>query len=221
MAMHGWCPPDEATAASTMAVFIEWVRAAARQPDPPRWVTARAAMMGKIDPQAVFRWEAEEPASFAAAIAAFAGLDERLGALGNRLRYAGRKEALVLRCGGTRLAWSRDELRAACEVGVRNMPALPDRIAAALQAGTWDRLVAEAAFHLLHNNTRPDDRVLCRWDRVDAAGEHKERHCLPFGVLTVGATLVLADAPEEELAAIAAAERARMLRPPPSSPGAP
>jgi hypothetical protein len=224
--MHDWHPLDEATAASAMAVFVEWVRAAARQPQPPRWVTAGVAMTGKIDPEAAFRWQAEEPASFAAAIAAFAGLDQSLGVLGNRLRYTGPKEALVLRPGGARLAWSRDELRMLCGFGKSGaVPALPADIDTALREGTWEEVIAETAFHLLRNNTRPDDRVLCEWRGVSAAD--KPRPHLPsqggreFGVLTVGATLILADAAANELAAIAAAEQARMLRPLLSGPGVP
>lgn len=224
-----WYPPDEAAAASAMAVFVEWVRAAAAQPDLPRWMSVWGGMTGSVDPEAVFRWEAEEPASFGMALAAFAGLDESAGIAGNRLRYTGSKEALVLWRGGARMAWSRDELRAACQAGthqvVRRPDSLPATVDAALREETWDELVAETAFHLLHNNTRPDDRVLCQWGGVGAAGAPQAgappQGGREFGVLTLGATLILADAAGDELAAIAALERARILRPPLSGPGVP
>jgi hypothetical protein len=167
-----------------------------------------------VDPAAVFRWEVEEPASFHAAVAAFAGLDQALGVLGNRLRYAGPREALVLRRRAVRLAWSRDALRLLRGVspvaGTPTAPPLPTDIAGTLGTGTWEELVAEAAFHLLHTNTRPDDRVLCALATSCA-----------FGVLTVGATLILTDAAHDELEVIAAQERAKILRPPPSAPAAP
>jgi hypothetical protein len=224
-----WYPPDEATAASTMAVFVEWLRAAAAQPDPPRWMSVWGEATRAIDPGAVFRWEAEEPASFGMALAAFAGLDESAGMAGNRLRYTGPKEALVLWRGSARMAWSRDGLRAVCQAGTHQVVTRPDSLPAAVDAalreGTWDELIAETAFHLLHNNTRPDDRVLCQWDGVGAADTPGVAPCLHagkvLGVLTVGATLILADATDDRLAAIAAKEGAKILRPPLSAPGAP
>ena len=189
--IKAWQPPDEATAASTLAVFVEWLRATARLPD--------------ADPATIRQWSARDAAAFAAAIAAFAGLDPRAGNAANRLRHAGPQEALVLRRGGVRQSWSRDALR-------QNLPPLPADLAAALGSGTWHDLVQTAAWHLLRLNTRPDDRLLWAGDPTDAR---------PLGALICGATIILTDAPADELPAIAAEELGEILRPPPADPDAP
>jgi hypothetical protein len=177
-----WHPPDEATAASTLAVLVEWLRATARLPN--------------ADPDTAREWAARNAAGFAA----FAGLDQAAGNAANRTRHAGPQEALVLRRDGLRRSWSRDALK-------ENKPPFPQHIAAALNSGTWHDLVSSAAWHLLHEKTRPDDRLL--WD-----GDPADPWAL--GALTCGATLILADA----LPAIAREEQARILRPPPSGPDA-
>jgi hypothetical protein len=186
MSARSWFPPDEPTAASTLTVFVEWLRATARLPD--------------ADPDAVTRWMALDDALFAEAIAAFAGLDAAAGNAANRLRYAGPREALVLRRGGSRQSWSRDALR-------QNRPPPPTDLATTLSGGTWKDLVATVAWHLLEAETRPDDRLLWAGDPTDA---------LPFGALACGATLILTDAPADALPAIATGEKAKLLRPPPS-----
>src|SRR5271169_4196246 len=134
MNTNTWFPPDEPTAASTLAVFVEWLRATARLPG--------------VDPDAIRQWAARDDAAFTAAVAAFAGLDPAAGNVANRLRHAGPQEALVLRRGGIRQSWSRDALR-------QHRPPLPADLAAALGSGTWHDLVASAAWHLLQMNTRP------------------------------------------------------------------
>jgi hypothetical protein len=189
--IKAWHPPDEATAASTLAVFVEWLRATARLPE--------------ADPAAIRQWAARDETAFTAAIAAFAGLDPQAGNAANRLRYAGPQEALVLRRGGVRQSWSRDALR-------QGTPPLPADLAAALGSGTWHDLLAAAAWHLLRANTRPDDRLLWAGDPADP---------LPLGTLICGAAIILTDAPADALPAIAAEERAQILRPPPSNPDAP
>jgi hypothetical protein len=189
--IKAWHPPDEATAASTLAVFVEWLRATARLPD--------------ANPDAIRQWAARDEAAFAAAIAAFAGLDPAAGNAANRLRYAGPREALVLRRGGVRQSWSRDALR-------QGAPPLPADLAGALGSGTWHDLLASAAFHLLHANTRPDDRLLWAGDPTDP---------WPLGALICGAAIILTDAPADTLPAVAAEERATILRPPPSGRDAP
>jgi hypothetical protein len=181
-----WHPPDEAAAASTLAVFVEWLRATARLPG--------------ADPDAVREWAGREADAFSEAIAAFAGLDPAAGNAANRLRYTGPREALVLRRGGVRQSWSRDALR-------HNQPPLPADIAAAFHAGTWHDLVASVAWHLLDADTRPDDHLLWSGDPTDA---------LPLGALICGATIILTDAPAEAPPFIAAEESATILRPPPS-----
>jgi hypothetical protein len=154
------------------------------------------ARLPEADPVTARKWAARDDAGFAA----FAGLDQAAGNAANRLRYAGPQEALVLWRGGVRQSWSRDALRA-------NRPAVPADIAAALHSGTWHELVASAAWHLLQENTRPDVRLL--WD-----GDPADPRAL--GALTCGAALILADA----LPAIAAEEKAKILRPSPSGPDA-
>jgi hypothetical protein len=183
-----WHPHDEATAAGTLTVFVEWLRATARLPG--------------AKPDAVRAWAARDQPAFIAAIAEFAGLDAAAGNAANRLRYSGPREALVLRRGGIRLSWSRDALR-------QNRPPLPADIAAALQSGTWHDLVASTAWHLLDAGTRPDDRL--RW-----AGTIADAWAL--GALVCGAAIILTDAPADALPAIAAEERGKILRPPPSGP---
>ena len=186
MGAKSWFPPDEPTTASTLAVFVEWLRATARQRD--------------ADPDAVRRWMARGDAQFTAAIAAFAGLDAAAGNAANRLRYAGPRDALVLRRGGTRQSWSRDALR-------RKPAPLPADLAITLGSGCWKDLVATVAWHLLEAETHPDDRLLWAGDPTDP---------LPFGALACGATLILTDAPADALPAIATEEKAKILRPPPS-----
>jgi hypothetical protein len=185
-----WFPPDEPTAAGTLTVFVEWLRATARLPD--------------ADPDAVRDWMARDDAAFADAIAAFAGLDPAAGNAANRLRYTGPREALVLRRGGLRQSWSRDALW-------QNLPPLPADLAAALRAGTWQDLIATVAWHLLEAETRPDDRLLWAGDPTDP---------LAFGALACGAAIILTDAPAGVLPAIATEETARTVRPPPSDPDA-
>ena len=165
-----WFPVDEATAASTAAVFVEWLRATGRAPDDD------------------------------AAFADFAGLDAAAGVAANRLRYPGPREALVLRRGELRNAWSRDGLR-------QDQPPLPDDIATALRSGSWHDLVASVAWHLFDAEIHPDDRLL--W-----AGEPTDPWA--FGALACGAAIILTDAPVDALPAIAIEENARTLRPPPS-----
>ena len=133
-----WHPADEATAASTLAVFVEWLRATGRKAD--------------ADPAAVRDWAA------------------------------------------------RDALR-------QNAPPVP----LDLGAGGWRELVASAAWHLLDENVRPDDRVV--WG--GAIGD-----AWALGALICGATLILTDAAGEALAEIAAAEKAKILRRPLSNPDA-
>jgi hypothetical protein len=180
--IKAWHPPDEATAASTLAVLVEWLRATARLPD--------------ADPDTARAWAARDAAGFAA----FAGLHQAAGNAANRTRHAGPQEALVLRRDGNRQSWSRDALK-------EKQPPLPPDIAAALHSGTWHHLVASAAWHLLHAETRPDDRLL--WD-----GDPADPWAL--GALTCGATLILADARPT----IAREEQAKTFRPPPSGPDA-
>ncbi|MBU6497897.1 MAG: hypothetical protein KGJ41_12095 [Rhodospirillales bacterium] len=83
-----WHPPDEATAASNLMVFIEWLRA--------------SGLLPEADPAEVAAWRARAPDAFAAAIAGFAGLDTQ-GSVRDAVRRAG--GTLVLHRGGRRRVW--------------------------------------------------------------------------------------------------------------------
>ncbi|MCW3473631.1 hypothetical protein [Limobrevibacterium gyesilva] len=190
MTPTAWHPFDETAAASTLATFIEWLRASGRLAD--------------ADPASVDTWRRADPAGFGAAIAAFAGLDPDRSPAANLLRFTGAREALVLHHAGQRRVWSRDALHS-------GTPPLPACIADRLRALSWPALLDLAAGHLLDANTRPDDRLLWTGGAADP---------WPFGALIVGATVILAGDSPLDPRALAAAERAMLLRPRSSDPDA-
>ncbi len=165
-----------------MAAFVEWLRALhGRQDADPAWVAA---------------WRARDPAAFGAALAAFMGFDMACQPARNLVRATGPRTALVVfEADRSRQSWSRDALRT-------GQPALPPAVAATLAALDRDELLAITAHHVLTEGVRPDDRLL--WTGPATA-------TLPYGVLAVGATLILAP----DGADVAAAEAARPIRPPP------
>ncbi|HEY2132143.1 MAG TPA: hypothetical protein VGH36_04085 [Acetobacteraceae bacterium] len=158
------------------------------------WLRATGRLKA-ADPALVAGWPARDNGAFSAAIAAFCGLDPTRTPRQNLLQPTGGREALVLHRAG-RHAWSRDQLR--CD-----RPALPADIAATLDALDWQGLVDIVSHHMLVAGTRPDDRLLWAGDPTDP---------LPYGALLPGATIILA---RDASAELAAAESARLLRPPP------
>jgi hypothetical protein len=188
MTPSAWHPTDEQEAASTLAVFVEWLRAGGQMPD--------------ASPARVAAWRLAEPAAFRHAIAGFAGMNRAGRPRDNLLLATGPRAALVLHRGGVRRQWSRDEWR-------QRQPALPADIDAMLENLTWPVLLDVAARHLLDAGTRPDDRLLWTGDAADP---------LPYGALVAGATLVVAEAQRDGGAALATAEGAVIFRPPLSGP---
>jgi hypothetical protein len=179
-----WFPASEADATSNMACLVEWLRATRG------WEGA--------SPDLVRSWQQTDPNGFRAAVGAFAGLARERGWLGNLL--AGhRAAALVLWRSGQRTAWSCATLRAA--------PAdcLPPALAARLAGATWAELLALAAATLIDDDTRPADRLLWAGDPADPWS---------LGGLLAGATVILSLDAAPDHAALAAAERARLVRRP-------
>ena len=141
-------------------------------------------------------YSAADPVGLRAALAAFANLPEAPSRL---LRHAGEREALVLHgADASRRALSRDELAA-------DPAGLPTDIAAAI-ARLWPRpsLARALADLLLHQDVRPDDRVLVAanptWPSLAA--------------LLEGATVIIyAGRPDRLLAAVAEEQASILVAP--------
>lgn len=132
-----WRPSTEHEATSTLAAFIEWLRAAGLGP-----ITG---------PAAVAAWAVAAPEAFADAVARFAGLRPGLGYAGNLAR--------AMRWRGGIIVLGRTGRRHIGAAALR-AGAVPARISAMLAAGDWPALVAQAADHLLWLDLRPDQPLL-------------------------------------------------------------
>jgi hypothetical protein len=156
-----WRPTDEASAGSTLAVLIEWLRATGRRDG--------------ATPEDVRNWRRTEGRQFLAALADFAGLDAAREVQANLLRFRGNRVALVASLpDGRRHTWTREALRSGQE--------LPCRISTFLAHGSRQDLHALAECHLLASDTRPDDRIQWLGDAADP---------WPLGAWIVGAAVVL------------------------------
>ncbi len=179
-----WTPSPEQILTTNAWAFLHWLEA-----------TRGMALEGW---GGLHGFSAADPAGFRAAFAAFAGLPEGPSRI---TRHAGEREALVLRdaLGGRRTV-SRDEL-AADHVGLSKL-GLPADIIAAV-ARLWPRatLTQALADLLLHQDIRPDDRVLIAgnpsWPVLAA--------------LLEGATILFHAGRPDRLLAAAAEEQASVL----------
>ena len=171
MVSSAWHPTDEHMAISGLGVFTEWLRATARLPD----ATPGLALTWALT------WATTSPPDFAAAVAAFMGWPNPQSP---RLAHRPAHSAIVRIERGRRTTAPYD--------------AIPPWATETLRAADP---IALAIFHILHNNTRPDDRLLWMGAADDA---------LPLGALFVGATVILADDPTS---ALASAEGAQELHP--------
>lgn len=135
------------------------------------WLRA-TTRMPDATPELALAWATAPTPDFAAAMAAFmAWPSPRSPNLAHRPGHP----AIIRIQGGLRTTWRYDRL-----------PAWATRSLAAADPS------ALAIFHILRNNTQPDDRLL--WmGRPD--------HPLPLGALYIGATVILADEPTPALAA--------------------
>ena len=136
--------------------------------------------MPDANPGSALAWAAGRSQNFDAAMGDFMGWPPvRIAP------FREKREAVVMFRDGQRQSWQYE--------------ALPAEIITCLSSADP---IALAVFHVLHHNTRPDDRLLWLGDPSDP---------LPLGGLYVGATVILPDCPTDELAV---AERAVLLRPP-------
>jgi hypothetical protein len=156
-----WRPGSEAEAASTMATFVEWLRANRTVPD--------------ADPTFVRQWLRRRPGPGLDAVARFAGLRPELGWGWNLRRHTGDREAVVrVEPSGERRRWSFDAIR---------LDETLWREAARQHAcGSYQTLLRVTADHLLFAETRPADTLTWHGDPDDP---------WPWGALSVGARLVL------------------------------
>jgi hypothetical protein len=138
-------------------------------------------------------WAEAAPEAFSEAIRGFAGI---ASGAGYAQALAGSGGRIVLISAAGRLE------RPAAALDSENMPSC---IAAMLAAGRSEMLARQAAEHLLRLDIRPDERVLWPGGQEDP---------WPLGALLAGATLVLCEPPPYDPQAVAAAEGARVIRPP-------
>ena len=177
-----WSPSREQVLTTNAWAFLHWLEA-----------TRGVVLEGWAGLQG---FSASDPVGFRAAFAAFANLPETPSRIG---RHTGEREALVLRDSeGERRAFSRDELTASAT-------SLPTDIATAL-IRLWPRasLARPLADLLLHQDIRPDDRVMLAaspsWPALAA--------------LLEGATLIFhAGRPDRLLAAVAEEQASILVAP--------
>lgn len=176
-----WSPSREQVLCTNAWAFLHWLEA-----------TRGVVLEGWAG---LHGFSAADPVGFRAALAEFAGLAETPCRI---IRHFGEREALVLReADGARLAFSRDALAA-------ELPAfgLPAEIAIALTR-LWPRatLARALAELLLHQDIRPDDRVLLAASPAWPA----------LAALLEGATLIFYAGRPDRLLATVAEEQASIL----------
>jgi hypothetical protein len=174
-----WTPSREQVLTTNAWAFTHWLEA-----------TRGMALEGWAG---LHGFSAADPVGFRAAFAAFTGLPETPSRV---LRHAGGREAIVLHgADGARRAWSRDDLAA-------SVTGLPTDIATAL-IRLWPRasLARALADLLLHQDIRPDDRVLVAANPSWPA----------LAALLEGTTVIFYSGRPDRLLAAVAEEQASML----------
>jgi hypothetical protein len=172
-----YAPDQERVVATNAWAFMHWLR------------TVGGVDLGNWS--ALQRFSVERPALFRATVAGFARLS---GEAQHLAQHGGPREGLVLRtAGGSRLAFSRDE--------ISGNEALPAEVAAPLSR-LWPSatLIRPLADLLLHADLRPDDRLLVvgpAWPWLAA--------------LLEGTAIILAAPAAADLLAIAAEEAATVV----------
>ena len=138
-----WTPSREQVVTTNAWAFLHWLKA-----------THGMALDGWAG---LHGFSAADPVGFRAALAAFTRLPEGPSRI---TRHGGDREALVLRgADGGRRAISRDEL-AADHVGLSQLDLPADITAAVTRLWPRSSLARALADLLLHQDIRPDDRVL-------------------------------------------------------------
>ncbi len=179
-----WTPSREHVLTTNAWAFLHWLGA-----------TRGMALEGW---GGLHGFSAADPVGFRAAFAAFAGLPESPSRI---VRHAGEREALVLRgVDGARRAFSRDSL-AVVPAGLGAL-GLPADIATAI-GRLWPRasLARALAELVLHQDVRPDDRVLVAANPSWPA----------LAALLVGATIIFHAGRPDRLLATVAEEQASVL----------
>jgi len=179
-----WTPSREQVLTTNAWAFLHWLEA--------------TRGMALADWAGLHGFSAADPVGFRAALAAFAGLPEGPSRV---TRHAGEREALVLRgTDGSRRAISRDEL-AVDPVGLSKL-GLPSDITTAVTR-LWPRasLTRALADLLLHQDIRPDDRILVAANPSWPA----------LAALLEGATIILDAGRPDRLMASVAEEQASVL----------
>lgn len=176
-----WEPSREQTLTTNAWAFLHWLEA-----------VRGVALQGWAG---LHGFSAADPVGFRAALAAFAGLPEGPSRI---TRHAGEREALVLLdADGGRRTFSRDEL-SVDSLGMN----LPTEMATAITR-LWPRasLTRALADTLLHQDVRPDDRVLVAANPSWPA----------LAALLEGATVIFYAGRPDRLLGVVAEERASVL----------